>query len=158
MDRADFSDLDAILTGAREMSEEEEAFRRRCIAVLFGLYGEKAGSDRAEAYLLGTADIPAFFLASAIRVVRENRVWASLPTVGDLFAAAKRVANMDRPIYSAGHALPPPKAWPPARKRYQENQDCGRYESVTHLEQTLLPEQPSTRLVGAGKPEAPDVR
>ena len=72
----------------------------------------------ASGLVADTLAIPVFWLALAVRLTIEARVYPSLPTAGDLWRVAKEAAGMSREQYHAGRYLPPPRGWPPGMSRH----------------------------------------
>ena len=111
--------------------------RATLIGRLFMTYREK-DADLEEHYAMATADIPLFFLASAVLLLERTRVYPSLPQTGELWNLARDVAGMNRQQYHAGRYLKPPRDWPPAGKRH----------AVTVREFEKLPGDPAKMLTG----------
>lgn len=128
-------------------SAEEMRLRGAILMRLFEQF-DAADADRCELYVAETEEIPVGFLAVAVVGIIRSRVYPSLPTVGDLWTAAKQAAGMHREQYHAGRYLPPPRTWPPDGQRYAVN--AGELERIdTGRAVRSLAPGPQRKAIGA---------
>ena len=64
-------------------------------------------------YVDATLEIPLEKLKWAVRLIVRRHCYPNLPTIADIWSAARQVAGMDRERYDSGHYLPPSREWPP---------------------------------------------
>lgn len=103
--------VDEILA-ADPISPNEDAMRRKIISQLFARFRSEACPD-PEIYLADTLAIPIDKLALAVLSIIRSRVYPSLPSIGEIWTTARKLAGMDGSQYDAGRYIRAPLDWPP---------------------------------------------
>ncbi len=125
-----FSLLDQM-AAEQPLDPREEILRGRLIARLLLVYSI-ADPKRCELYLAETRTIPVTHLHAALVAIVRSRVYSTLPTIGEIWTAAREIAGMNREQYGAGRYLPAPREWPPDGKRHAI--EPGQFETLPEPE------------------------
>jgi hypothetical protein len=126
----------------REISDEELTMRRRIVHRLFKSKSN-TDSEAMRLYLEETIEIPVDKLAVAVILMIRSHRWPSVPSVADVWSAAREVSGMNREQYHAGRYLPAQREWPAIGERH----------GVVLGEREKLGRSPAQALLGGVGPE-----
>jgi len=95
----------ALMAPDADPADPEWRPRAAVMAKLFEHYGER-DTARLERYIDALwCEVPVDWLALAVKRLIVERVYPSLPTVGDIRRIARSLAGMDRTIYFHGRYI-----------------------------------------------------
>jgi hypothetical protein len=103
----------ALIAPDSDAGHPEYAPRAAVLAKLFEHYGER-DTAKLERYIESLwHEVPVDWMALAVKRLIVERVYPSLPTVGDIRRVARALAGMDRTIYHAGRYIDSGhRSWP----------------------------------------------
>lgn len=113
----DLIDAIAEVPRVQPAREDETNARKRAIYALFVCFRDK-DVEAMRVYLAETLGIPLGFLQAAVSAVIRSHKWSKVPTIAELWSAAREIAGMHREQYHAGRYMPAPRDWPPEGQRH----------------------------------------